>query len=267
MLHFICFGSGSSGNCYYLYTETEGILIDAGIGTRTLKRHFSDYGLSMQEISAILITHDHADHIKSVGAISTEFFLPVYSTAAVHHGIEENFCVRKKIKPGFERYVEHGETFEIGEFSVTCFKVPHDSLDNNGYLVRYRDVAFCLITDAGMVTEEMKAYIAQANYLVLEANHDTEMLHNGPYPEYLKKRITSNNGHLSNVQCGIALAENASPELKHVWLAHLSEENNHPELARKTVEMQLREYGIVAGKDFQLDVLKRKTPSEAIELV
>lgn len=266
MLNFICFGSGSSGNSYYLYTETEGILIDAGIGTRTLKRYFSDYGLSMQDISAILITHDHADHIKSVGAISSEFFLPVYSTAAVHHGIEENYCVRKKVKPGFERYIEHGETFEIGNFSITCFNVPHDSSDNNGYLIRYRDIVFCLITDAGMVTDNMKQHITEANYLVLEANHDTEMLQNGPYPQYLKNRIASDNGHLSNVQCGMALAESASPKLKHVWLAHLSEENNHPELARKTVEIQLRDYGIIAGKDFQLDVLRRKTPSEIIEL-
>lgn len=266
MLKFICFGSGSSGNCYYLYTETFGLMIDAGLGTRTLKKHFTDYGLQMSDISAILVTHDHADHVKSVGSLSSDLCLPVYSTAAVHHGIEENYCVRKKIRPGYERYIEHGETFMVGEFEVTSFRVPHDSTDNNGYRVRYGDVTFVLITDAGQVTEEMKPFITEANYLVLEANYEYEKLQAGPYPQYLKERIVSGNGHLSNKECGQALAENASPDLKHVWLAHLSEENNHPELARKTVEMTLREYGLIAGKDFILDVLKRRVPSEIITL-
>lgn len=266
MLKFICFGSGSSGNCYYLYTETQSLMIDIGLGTRTLKKYFADYGLQFSQLSAILVTHDHADHVKSVGALSAEFCLPVYSTAAVHHGIERNVCVRKKIRPGYERYIEHGETFEIGEFEITCFKVPHDSTDNVGYNVRYGDVNFCLMTDIGMITEEMKPFITSANYLIIEANYELEKLQTGPYPLYLKERIKSSSGHLSNVECGEAIAENASPALKHVWLAHLSEENNHPELARKTVEQQLRDYGIIPGKDFLLDVLKRKSPSEIYEL-
>ena len=123
------------------------------------------------------------------------------------------------------------------------------------------------MTDAGHVTEEMKGYIKEANYLVLEANHDEEMLIGGPYPQYLKERVQSDKGHLSNKACAIALAENASQELRHVWLCHLSQENNHPELARKTVEFILGSYGIVAGKDFKLDVLKRKTPSDIFDLV
>ncbi len=262
MLNFLCFGSGSSGNCYYLYTETTGILIDAGLGVRTLKKYFADYGLSMSNISALLVTHDHADHVKSVGSLSSELCLPVYSTSAVHHGIDENYCVRKKIRPGYERYISHGETFSIGEMTITCFKVPHDSADNVGYRIQYEGISFCLITDAGRITDEMKPFIAEANYLVIEANYELEKLLQGPYPQYLKDRIKSGNGHLSNVECGKAIAENASPELKHVWLAHLSEENNHPELARKTVESVLREYGLIAGKDFLLDVLKRRRPSE-----
>lgn len=262
MLKFISFGSGSSGNCYYLYTETDGLMIDVGIGTRTLRKYFSDYGLSLSDIKAILITHDHADHVKSVGSLSSDLCVPVYSTAAVHHGIEENYCVRKKIRPGYERYIEHGETFMINDFEVTSFRVPHDSTDNNGYRVRYGDTTFCLITDAGKVTDEMKPFITEADYLVLESNYELGELQRGPYPQYLKDRIVSERGHLSNAECGLALAENASPNLKHVWLGHLSEENNHPELARKTVESILRQYGIIAGKDFKLDVLKRRTPSE-----
>ena len=113
----------------------------------------------------------------------------------------------------------------------------------------------------------MKERIGQANYLVIEANHDVEMLQGGPYPQYLKDRIISPSGHLSNRECGQMLAENMTERLKHVWLCHLSEENNHPELARKTVDATLRSYGIIPGKDILLEVLKRKVPSEVYELV
>ena len=267
MLKFISFGSGSSGNCYMLFTETDGLLIDTGIGIRTLKKYIQNYGLKLTDIHHILITHDHADHIKSVGTISGDYFLPVYATHSVHQGINHNYCVRRKIQPINTKVFEKCSTMQIGDFEVTSFNVPHDSSDNVGYCIRYNDVTFCLMTDVGHVTEEMKSYIQKANYLVLEANHDEEMLENGPYPAYLKERVKSDYGHLSNKACATALVENATPMLRHVWLCHLSEENNHPELARKTVEMILRSNGIIPGKDFELDVLKRKTPSEIFDLV
>lgn len=266
MLQFICFGSGSSGNCYYLRSDTEGILIDAGIGWRMTKKYFAAYGIDTTTLRAILVTHDHADHVKAVGYVSAECFLPVYTTAPVLRGINSNYSVRKKLKPGFDRTTTPGETFRVGEFEITPFTVPHDSSDNSGYFIRHHDTRFCLITDAGSVTDTMAQYIKQAQYLVLEANYERERLLTGPYPQYLKDRIVSGNGHLSNVECATAIASHASSDLRHVWLAHLSEENNHPELARKTVEATLREYGIVAGKDFELDVLKRKTPSEVYTL-
>lgn len=267
MLRFISFGSGSSGNCYYLYTETDSLMIDVGVGIRTLKKQFHNYGLRMQNIGHILITHDHADHVKSVGSISRDYGLEVYTTLLVHAGIERNYCVRCKIAPSRVKIVEKEKTFTLGEFVITPFGVPHDSADNVGYRIVCGSVTFCLMTDIGHVTDEMKPYIMDADYLVIEANHDEEMLIQGPYPQYLKERILSEKGHLSNRNCGIALAENISEKLQHVWLCHLSEENNHPELARKTVEQVLRSYGIIVGKDFLLDVLKRKMASEIYELI
>ena len=163
MLNFISFGSGSSGNCYYLFTEKEGILIDAGIGARTLKKYFGNYGLPMQNIQAILVTHDHADHIKSVGAISTDHCLPVYATLDVHRGIERNFCVRKKVGAGCERYITCGVNYKVGDFEFVAFKVPHDSTDNVGFCIKHGEITFCLITDAGKITEEMRKYIQEAN--------------------------------------------------------------------------------------------------------
>ena len=266
MLKFISFGSGSSGNCYFLYTETDGLLIDTGVGLRTLKKYFHDYGLHLSSVRNVLVTHDHADHVKSIGSLSSDYHLPVYATRIVHKGIFTNYCVRKKISAEHAKYIEKGETIQLGEFTVTSFGVPHDSSDNVGYRVVWHDITFCLMTDVGHVTDEMKSFIKESNYLVIEANHDVEMLQNGPYPQYLKNRILGSVGHLSNKDCGIALAENATPNLRHVWLCHLSEENNHPELARKTIEMILQSYGIVPGKDFMLDVLKRKTPTGIFEL-
>ena len=266
MLKFISFGSGSSGNCYYFGTATDGLFVDIGVGIRARKKHERDYGINLSLVRRILITHDHADHIKSAGAFSHDYNVPVYATEKVHTGIEHNYCVQRKLSKEHKLFLEPGTTVRLGDFLVTPFSVPHDASENVGYKIEVDDLVFVIMTDAGSVTEEMKGYISEANYLVIEANHDVEMLQSGPYPQYLKERIISPNGHLSNKDCGQVLAENMTDRLKHVWLCHLSEENNHPELARKTVEAILRSYGIIPGKDLELEVLKRKMPSEVYEL-
>ncbi len=266
MLKFISFGSGSSGNCYFIATEADALLIDIGVGLRGLKKSCKDYGVSFSKLHHVLITHDHADHIKSVGSFSFEYNIPVYATKEVHEGINRNYCITKKISPEMTHYLTKGKTEQIGDFTVTPFGVPHDSSDNVGYFIEAGGTNICIITDAGVVTDEMKGYISRAHHLVIEANHDIEMVQNGPYPQFLKDRILSKTGHLNNHDCGVAVAENMSEQLQHVWLCHLSEENNHPELARKTVESVLRSYGIVAGADLQLEVLKRTTPTGPYEL-
>lgn len=266
MLKFISFGSGSSGNCYLLQTENSTLMIDSGVGVRQMKRFFHEYGLSMSKVDNILITHDHADHVKAVGVISNEFNIPVYATEQVHRGIQKNFCVRKKIEPSNKRNITPGETFTLGDFSVTPFEVPHDSSGNVGYRIQAGGSNFCLMTDVGHVTEELEQNVALADYLVIEANHDESMLMAGPYPQYLKERVAGPYGHLSNKTCAETVARCATPRLKHVWLCHLSEENNHPELLRKTMENVLAQHGIVAGKDIEVDILKRKTPTGFFQL-
>lgn len=266
MLKFISLGSGSSGNCYFLYTETDGLLIDAGVGVRAVKKCLKKYGIPLNRVKYMIITHDHADHVKAVGSVSRDFNLFVYSTLNVHLGINNNYCVRCKIAPSRVKQLEKGSTITLGSFTITTFDVPHDSLDSVGYRIQVGDVVFSIMTDVGHLTDEMKKFIGESNYLIIEANYDVEMLKAGTYPEHLKTRIMSDKGHMSNTECGMALVENITEKLKHVWLCHLSEENNHPELARKTVEQILRSYGIIAGKDFMLDVLKRTTPSEIFEL-
>ena len=266
MLHFVCFGSGSSGNSYYIYTENTGILIDAGLGWRKMRKYFHDFGLSMTRISHILLTHDHADHAKYVGKISHDLNVPVYTTKGVFDGIDNNYYVKIKVDSQLRHNIEKGVPFSLGDLNVTAFDVPHDSNDNVGFVVSYGPVRFCLITDVGHVTDEIRQMVGDANYLVLESNHEVEKLMAGPYPQFLKERVRGPFGHLSNEECGNLLAEYATPSLKHVWLCHLSEENNHPELARKTNEKILRDHGIVAGADFLMDILKRQVPSPIYDL-
>lgn len=241
-------------------------MIDAGIGIRLLKRHLQSFGIQPQNLSAIFITHDHADHIKSVGKLAAEYSLPIYATEMVHTGIARNYCVSPRLAESAKRVIEKDVPIDFGPFHITPFDVPHDSNDCVGYRIEAGGVCFTLITDIGHVTERVKEEVSRANYLVLESNHDVEMLMAGSYPAHLKGRISGPTGHLSNTDAAQLLANSSSPELKHVWLCHLSEENNHPELARKTVDAVLRSYGIVPGVDFQVEVLRRVVPSDVYEL-
>ena len=266
MLKFISFGSGSSGNCYYLSTATDALIIDIGVGIRTLKKHCKDYGVNLNKVNHLLITHDHADHIKSVGSFSHDYKVPVYATKLVHKGIDANYCITRKVAPELKETIEPGLQLNLGDFCVKSFPVPHDASENLGYEITAEGVCFVIITDVGCITDEICEAISKADYLVIEANHDVEMLKSGPYPEYLKKRIASRSGHLSNTDCGTALAENMSEHLRHVWLCHLSEENNHPELARKTVETTLRSHGVIPGKDVTIEILRRTMPTGPYEL-
>ena len=266
-MKFISLGSGSSGNCYLLQSGETSILLDAGIGTRSLKKHLKDIGLSLEDdVKAVFVTHDHADHIKSVGNIARECGKTIFATRLVHEGIACNRCLRIDVPNDRKVFVEKGIAVEMGSFRITPFDVPHDSRDCVGYVVEADGVRFCLATDVGHITDTIREQVGLANYLVLEANHDVNMLMMGKYSPFLKERISSDRGHLNNEQAAYLLAEYATPQLRHVWLCHLSEENNHPVLARKTAEAVLRQHGIIPGVDFELDILKRKTPSEFYSL-
>ncbi|WP_455674114.1 MBL fold metallo-hydrolase [Phocaeicola sp.] len=263
-IKFISLASGSSGNCYFLGTDTYGILIDAGIGIRTIKKSLKELGIGLDIIRAVLVTHDHADHIKAVGYLGEKFGIPVYSTPEVHAGINKNYCITEKLSTSVN-YLYKEQQLRLEDFAITPFEVPHDGTDNVGYCIEIDGKVFSFLTDLGHITPTAAEYICKANYLILEANYDEEMLKMGPYPQYLKKRIAGPNGHMSNRDTAEFLAENINEGLKYIWLCHLSKDNNHPELACKTVELLLRSKGILVGKDVQLIALKRSTPSDLYE--
>jgi phosphoribosyl 1,2-cyclic phosphodiesterase len=254
-------GSGSSGNCYYLGTDTYGILIDAGIGIRTIKKTLKETGIAMDSIKAVFVTHDHADHIKAVGNLGEKMGIPIYSTREIHVGINKSYCMTEKLKTS-ARFLEKECPMELGDFTVEAFEVPHDGTDNVGYCIAVDGKIFVFLTDLGEITPTAARYIRRANYLIIEANYDEEMLRMGTYPQYLKERIASRVGHLSNATTARFLADHFTDHLHSIWLCHLSKDNNHPALAYKTVEMELLQKDIVVGRDVQLVALKRSTPSE-----
>lgn len=267
MLKFLSLSSGSSGNCYYLGTEQHAILIDAGIPVRTIQKILRENGLSFGKIMALLVTHDHTDHIRSAGSLGELYHIPVYTTKEVHGGMERNYGMSKKLTNASRRNIERETPFFIPgtPFRVTAFTVPHDSTDNVGYYIEYESggeiVRFCLATDIGRVTPEIRHYLALADHIVVESNHDTDMLMNGPYPQYLKKRVRGEGGHLSNKECAELIHDIWHPGIRHVFLCHLSAENNDPDLAYRTAARALQSEGAGVGGDVVLSVLQRTSPS------
>lgn len=259
-LIFRCFASGSSGNCFYLGTNKQGILIDAGISARTIQKHLRNMGLDYANIMGVLITHDHADHIRAVGTLGERVHLPIYASRLIHEGINRNYGVQEKLRTS-QRYYEVGIEWELMGMKINSFSVSHDSTQCVGYVIDYQDERFMIATDCGEPNATMEAYIKTANHIVIEANHDEQMLLNGPYPTYLKQRILSPKGHQSNVTCGRLLAANYHEQMRNIFLCHLSHENNDPSIAMDTITDILLNEGIMPGADIYLTPLERLNPS------
>jgi phosphoribosyl 1,2-cyclic phosphodiesterase len=184
-----------------------------------------------------------------VGDIAKDYGKTIYATKLVHEGIACNRCLKTDVPANRVAFLEKGKTVEIGNFRITPFDVPHDSRDCVGYVVEADGVRFCLITDVGHVTDTIREQVGLANYLVLESNHDVEMLENGSYPHYLKLRVRGEGGHLSNDECADVLKQVYHQELKHVFLCHLSADNNTPDKAFQTASRAIREKGGIVGID------------------
>lgn len=257
-LRFFSMGSGSSGNCYYIGTAEYGILIDAGVGVRTIKKELKANGLALENIWGIFITHDHTDHIKSVGSLGEKSHIPVYLTAEMHKGIDRNYHVAERLNSCCRHYSK-GDIITVRDFTIQSFPVSHDATDSVGYTVCYGNQCFVFATDLGYISKDVADQIARANYLVIETNYDETMLKNGPYPYPLKERVRSFTGHLCNDHTARFLADNYHSGLTHIFLCHLSKENNTPEVAYNTVNGALKEKGITVDL---LHPLERTQSSE-----
>lgn len=266
MIRFMSIASGSTGNCYYLGTEKSGILIDVGTPMRNIRKALFEKGIDIAtHIQAILLTHDHADHVRMVGKIANEYNFPIYALEEVIHAIDRSRFV-ERIQTADQIAITEEVPFEISGFQITPFRIPHDSIANVGYHIVAEDFTFTLMTDVGHITPQIEHYAHKAEHLVLEANYDSEMLAFGSYPIFLKERVSGPLGHLSNQESVEFLCRVYHPKMKNVWLCHLSKENNHPELCRKTFDIRLFNEGIRVGKDLYLEVLKRTSPSQMFVL-
>lgn len=258
MIRFMSLASGSTGNCYYLEHNQQGILIDAGITYYDIKEGLAQQGLSLErDVHAILLTHNHADHARTVGTLANHYELPVYATQPVQVELDRMRGV-ERIKHQERFAIEAEQPFELIGLTITPFTVPHDSADNVGYHISSEEgFSFTLATDIGHLTPTIEHYASIAHHLVLESNYDTEMLRIGKYPPFLKKRISGPLGHLSNAESVDFLCRIWRPTMRNVFLCHLSKENNHPELVRKTFDIRLFSEGIRVGKDVYITPLQR----------
>jgi len=227
----ITLASGSKGNCTYIEGESGAILIDAGLSIKETLRRLTEAGGDQDMIRAILVTHEHGDHMKGLAPLARRLQVPVYAT----EGTLYEYLTRKipERNPVCYTALQYNSPFPLEEFIIEAFPTSHDAREPCGYLVTSGDIKLGFCTDTGIITERMMAYLKRSDAIVLESNHCPEMLRTGPYPEMLKRRIRSKNGHLSNAdaaKCIMTLGQ----DLTHIRLAHLSEVNNTPDIALKS---------------------------------
>ena len=220
------FASGSSGNCLLISDHGTNILLDAGISMRRTEEALSQVGCSLRDVDGVLITHEHSDHISGLKMLLKHYHLPVYAPRTV----ASRLWAMLPESDGCLNIVGTGELFRVGSCKLSAFHTPHDSAESVGYRIEGSGV-FALATDMGHVTEEIRLGLLGADTVLIESNHDEEMLRYGPYPPYLKKRILSDRGHLSNENCALLARELAENGTRAIILGHLSRENNTPEKA------------------------------------
>lgn len=258
--------SGSSGNCIYVGSEATHLLVDAGISGKRTENGLRELGLTMGDIDGILVTHEHADHISGLGVIVRKYEIPVYATAGTIQAMQENGGLGM-LEPELFHEVREDQKFIIKDLTVNPMQISHDAAQPVGYRISYGKKKVAVCTDLGVYNDYTVECLKGMDALLLEANHDVNMLQVGPYPYYLKKRILGDRGHLSNENSGRLLCRILHDGLKTVFLGHLSKENNLPELAFESVRMEINmgDNPYKAG-DFDIRVARRSEVTEPAEV-
>ena len=262
-LEFCSFASGSSGNCYLVRSDETAILIDAGISGKRILEGLEQTGTPRDMVRAILVTHEHIDHVKSLPVMTKRIpDLQIYANAATWDQID------RPVPDEYRNLFTTGEDFAIGDLTIRPFPVSHDAAEPVGFSIFGEDSQISICTDSGYISEDIYEEISTADLLLLEANHEKEMLLFGRYPYPLKQRILGDEGHLSNLTCGECLCRIASekPKRRQVLLGHLSHENNTPEVAMQAIVNTLEEERIFVGDELRIDVARRDTISRLYKL-
>ncbi|HYF30359.1 MAG TPA: MBL fold metallo-hydrolase [Chitinophagaceae bacterium] len=237
--------SGSNGNCYYIGTDKEAILVDAGISCREIERRMKRLDLSMQKVHAVLVSHEHTDHIRGIPTLAKKYQLPIYITEPTHH-YGRLYLDGQLLKP-FSAY----HPIVIGDMTITPFPKMHDASDPYSFIVTCKEVRVGIFTDIGWPCEHVVRHFSQCHAAFLETNYDEDMLQNGRYPYYLKKRISGEKGHLSNKQALELFKAHRPSFMSHLFLSHLSKENNSPELVENLFNQHANGIKIIVASRYR----------------
>ena len=229
-------GSGSAGNSILVCSKSNKLLIDAGLGTKEIEGRLEKAGVDPLELNGILISHEHSDHVRSAGVLARRYNIPLYLNAATHAAAQAKIGKLKNLE-----IFESNQQFTLRDLLIEPFSVLHDAADPVGFCFYLKDRKLGIATDLGKPTSLVRQMLKQSHALILESNHDSEMLLSGPYPWWLKQRIRGKFGHLSNIDSQSLLRDLLHQDLKNIVLAHLSEKNNHSALARQTATQALQE--------------------------
>lgn len=265
-MRFVSFASGSSGNCIYVGTENTHILVDIGISNRQMEQGLHEIGLKGSDLGGIVITHEHSDHIRGLGVLARRYGIPIYATRETLDAIGE-FRSLGKYPRGLFCPILPDVGFCVGDMEIRAFSIDHDAANPVGYRIQSGGRSVAVATDMGHFDSYVTECLQGLDALLVESNHDVRMLETGPYPYYLKQRILSDHGHLSNDNAGRLLNFILHDHMKHIFLGHLSKENNLEELACETVKLEIDQGGHgYRARDFSISVAKRDRMSEIITL-
>jgi len=262
MLKFCSLYSGSTGNSLFLESENTKLLVDAGVSAKKIVNALTSIDINIEDIDAILVTHEHSDHVKSLGTISNKFNIPVFANIKTWNAMPEQ---KNKISSQNQFHFNNQEIFEIKDLKIYPFNIPHDAANPCGFNIYNKNSKLSIATDLGHMTTQILNNLEGSSFIMLESNYEPEVLKCCSYPYYLKTRIAGPNGHLSNNLAGKTIASLINSGLKEVILGHLSKESNFPELAHKTVLSELNEYNY-SEDHIKIQVASRLEPSNFVEV-
>ncbi len=266
MLDLFPIASGSSGNCICAGDEKTHVMIDAGISGKRIEEGMNTYGYTTSDMAALLVTHEHSDHVSSLGVVARRWGIPIYATEETIKAIR-GMSSLGTIDPGLFHPITAGVPFQLGSLLINPVSISHDAADPVAYRISSGDKSVAVLTDLGVYDQSIIGAMQQLDAMVIESNHDVHMLQVGPYHYELKQRVLSELGHLSNESCGQLLCQLLHDGMKKIYLGHLSAENNFPELAYETVRYEITlGDNPYRGGDFDIEVAKRKEVSTRVEI-